>query len=503
MENKMLTGRRGFLKGAAVGAVAAGFGGLSTSASFAQSAAAGAGSGLMAHPIVSGDPKSDAFWADVRKAFPLSDNYIHMNTGTTGSVPLFAQNNLTVYNAYKSLDPKDWSANLLRDFPELYPVAEGGTDSIKARQAAIAKMYGANEDEIVLSYNTSDGFTQIVSGIPWKEGDRVVVTNMEHGGMMNVLNWARDYRGVEIVTVNLPSNFVDTITADEVASWFEPELAKGVPDGNVQYLAISEIPYKNGVRLPIRKLTDLARAHGAYSMVDSAHAWGMLPVNCHEYGADFIAGAGHKWLCGGPGTGIMYVRNHGDNLPPFAVGNFRGYSAAHFNNRDWSPAGVMQGRGEYNRTALLAMADTAAFFDHVGLQNIYARGVELGDYLKDKIADRWGKAALVVQKNADPEFATFLTAFNPFAARDDNAEYGVMNDALTAVIGELSAGTDPKVYIRTSTWRDGESDADSAAADRTSLRISTHAMYNNKAEIDTMFDIMAAAIDKTGVKQLS
>ena len=43
----------------------------------------------------------------------------------------------------------------------------------------------------------------------------------------------------------------------------------------------------------------------------------MLPIDCHDYGLDFIAGAGHKWLCGGPGTGIFYVRTSGDNLPPF------------------------------------------------------------------------------------------------------------------------------------------------------------------------------------------
>lgn len=66
----------------------------------------------------------------------------------------------------------------------------------------------------------------------------------------------------------------------------------------------------------------MARHHGGCSIIDSANTWRMLPVNCHEYGADFIAGAGHKWPCGGPGTGILYVRSQGEDLPPFAMGNF-------------------------------------------------------------------------------------------------------------------------------------------------------------------------------------
>jgi hypothetical protein len=41
--------------------------------------------------------------------------------------------------------------------------------------------------------------------------------------------------------------------------------------------------------------------------------------------------------------------------------------------------------------------------------------VTLGNYLKNKIVDKWGKETLWVQKNAEPAFAAFLTSFNPFA----------------------------------------------------------------------------------------
>ncbi len=72
---------------------------------------------------------------------------------------------------------------------------------------------------------------------------------------------------------------------------------------------------------------------------------GCSQINCHEYEADFIAGAGHKWLCGGPGTGIWYIRNSGSNLPPFAMGNFFLYgdpfdelTSGFYNNRNWAPS---------------------------------------------------------------------------------------------------------------------------------------------------------------------
>jgi selenocysteine lyase/cysteine desulfurase len=253
--------------------------------------------------------------------------------------------------------------------------------------------------------------------------------------MAGPIAWARDYFGVQVKIVDMPTNFTSDYTVDYVLSLFEPELRNTPAAGNKQYLAISEVFYKNGLRMPVKELCQLAKAYGAYTIIDSAHGWGQLPVNCHDYGVDFIAGAGHKWLCGGPGTGILYIRNQGGSLPPFNGGNWGSYGnlftapSAKFYNREkatggWQP-GNIQGRGETNTPALYAMSDSAAFFNYVGVSDIYARGVALGNYFKDKVATQWGQGALFVQKNSDPRFATALTAFNPFAGKDDSGQYAV------------------------------------------------------------------------------
>jgi hypothetical protein len=49
------------------------------------------------------------------------------------------------------------------------------------------------------------------------------------------------------------------------------------------------------------------------------------------------------------------------------------------------------------------------------------------------------------------------------------------------------------------TWRDKKTDT---ADNRVAFRISTHAMYNNYAEIDQMFDLLVARIDASGLPQL-
>jgi isopenicillin-N epimerase len=41
----------------------------------------------------------------------------------------------------------------------------------------------------------------------------------------------------------------------------------------------------------------------------------MIELDFRNTGCDFYAASGHKWQCGPGATGILYVRNHGDDLP--------------------------------------------------------------------------------------------------------------------------------------------------------------------------------------------
>jgi len=510
--------RRDFLKGVAAAALTAGFIGPSEARAFVNHPGKRCGQNILPkelqpHPEIHGHKGTEHFWSKVRKTFVLDDDYIHMNTGTTGSQPLFSLVNLGVYNLYKSMDPRDWQTNLNADFSDLFPFVNNS--AMTARQTSIAAQYGANPDEIVLSYNTTDACNLIFAGTPWKAGDRIVCAQWEHNALAGPIAWARDYFGVEVKIVDLPTNFTAAYTVGDVLSIFQAELSQALPSGAKQYLATSEVFYKNGLRLPVKEICQLAQSYGAFTIIDSAHGWGQLPVNCHDYEADFICGAGHKWLCGGPGTGIFYIRkSYGTApLPPFSGGNWGSYGniftapSSRYDNRNWAPTGI-QGRGETNTPALYAMSDSAAYFNYLGVQDIYTRSVMLGNYLKAKIAAKWGPNALFVQQNPDPRFATGLTAFNPFAGKDDSSQYAAMREAINGVGGvggilNTLAGGDPKIYIRSITFRDKDGNPNYPSSDnRVALRVSTHGVYNNYREIDHVFGRLVAAVDATGLPQL-
>ena len=143
------------------------------------------------------------------------------------------------------------------------------------------------------------------------------------------------------------------------------------------------------------------------------------------------------------------------------------------------------------------MSDSAAYFNYLGVQDIYRRGVALGHYLKQKITAQWGPNALWVNPG-DSSFATAVTSFNPFAGKDDPAQYDAMNNAMTTILNTL-AGEDPKIYIRSTQWHDLHTDT---ADNRCGLRISTHGVYNNYQQIDYMFGRLVKAVKASGLPLL-
>ena len=102
------------------------------------------------------------------------------------------------------------------------------------------------------------------------------------------------------------------------------------------------------------------------------------------------------------------------------------------------------------------MSDSAAYFNYLGVQDIYNRGVALGNYLKAQDRRPVGPQRPLGAAGR-PRFATAVTSFNPFAGKDDPNQYDAMNTAMTNILNTL-AGEDPKIYLRTTQWHDLHTD---------------------------------------------
>jgi isopenicillin-N epimerase len=242
------------------------------------------------------DLSDEAFWKSVRNQFVLDPKQVYMNIGTTGSMPRRVLENFNRYNYMIARHPMGFMDEL------------GWEIGMPKQREKLGKQFGCAMEEISPSRNTTDALNTVLFGLQFEKGDEILLTHHEHASALSPLNILQDRLGVVLTEVQIPVLNLESV--DQVVEAFEKKIT-----ARTKAVLVSHIPYKTGVRLPAKALCSLARDHGIISIVDGAHCPGMIELDFHDMGCDFYAASGHKWQCGPGATGILYIRNHGDDLP--------------------------------------------------------------------------------------------------------------------------------------------------------------------------------------------
>ena len=88
----------------------------------------------------------------------------------------------------------------------------------------------------------------------------------------------------------------------------DPADMERVVDRKTRLVAVSLVSWYNGFQHDLKRVCDLAHAHGAYVYADIVQAAGNTPIDVRASGVDFCACSSFKWLMGDFGLGFLYVR---------------------------------------------------------------------------------------------------------------------------------------------------------------------------------------------------
>ena len=169
----------------------------------------------------------------------------------------------------------------------------------EAREA-LAKFLDADSQNLVFVPNATAGVNTVLRSLDFKPGDQIIVTDQEYNACRNALNVMAERRGVEVIAVTMP--FPLTSEADAI----EPILDAITP--HTRLLLIDHITSQTGLVLPLQKIVNELSRRGVDTLVDGAHAPGMIPLNLEQVGAAYYTGNCHKWICAPKGAAFLYLR---------------------------------------------------------------------------------------------------------------------------------------------------------------------------------------------------
>ena len=302
-------------------------------------------------------------WRAVRKQFPTADKLTFLNSGMKVILPTCVAEAM-----------QEWIGDVYETAGETaFAMAE-----IEKTRAAVATTFGAPMDTISLVKNTSEGVSIIAQGFPWRPGDNVVISDIEHEN--NTFPWRYlKSRGVE--TRLAKPDEQGRVTLD----CYRP-----LVDKRTRILALAWVAYGNGYRADLAELGAFCRERGVKLIVDGIQGIGVLATPISALGVDAMIAGGHKAQLSLTGAGFMYTAPDLTAMitPPYAAK----YS---FKSNDrFQPELELAGDahrfdyGNPNFLGCFVQRRSAEFIRSIGLDHIEARVRHLTTRLIDGAEQR-------------------------------------------------------------------------------------------------------------------
>jgi kynureninase len=161
-------------------------------------------------------------------------------------------------------------------------------------------------------------------------------------------------------------------------------------DDDVALLMLTHAHYKTGDLFDMAALGKAAHDAGALVLWDLSHSVGALPVDLNGVGADFAAGCGYKYLCGGPGApAFAYVaQRHHTALKQPLTGWF-GHARPFAFSDDYEPApGIEQLLcGTSPVLGLAALEVGVDLIAEIGVGRLYGKSQALSEFFLECVAE--------------------------------------------------------------------------------------------------------------------
>lgn len=238
-----------------------------------------------------------------REEFPGLVNKAYFNYGGQGPMPQRASK--AIARSYDCIQDRGLYSQQRNDWVD--------EEKDKTREA-IAGELQVPAATISLTEDVTVGCNIAMWGIDWRRGDRMLLTDCEHPGIVATAKEISRRFDVGVSTCGVMATLNQGNPVEVIAGAVQP---------NTRLVILSHILWNTGQLLPIADIVTACKSvnGNVKILVDAAQSVGSLPLNLIDEGVDFYAFTGHKWWCGPEGVGGLYVSPDArEDLHPTFIG---------------------------------------------------------------------------------------------------------------------------------------------------------------------------------------
>jgi cysteine desulfurase/selenocysteine lyase len=246
---------------------------------------------------------------EIRAQFPIlskkvnGKNLIYFDNGATTQKPKQVIDAIVDYYS-------NFNSNIHRG---VHRLSQEATALFEESRKSVQYFINAKHaHEIIFTKGTTDSICLVANSFSrafLKEGDEIIVSEMEHHS--NFLPWQnlRDEKGIVLKVIPL------TATAE-----LDLEKAKTLFTAKTKLLAVTHVSNTLGTINPVKELINMARAVDAKILLDGAQSAPHIKIDVQELDADFFVFSMHK-VYGPTGVGVLYGKEELLNqMPPYQYG---------------------------------------------------------------------------------------------------------------------------------------------------------------------------------------